>query len=126
MLDAGQSARSVIQLHRIVSCALTHAVRWQLVGRNVAQAVTPPRPRRPETHALEPAQVRRVLGAAQGTPYHALLHLATYTGMRRSELLGVRWQDVDLDRGIVRVVQTVHQLIGKRIVFQEPKTASGR
>lgn len=52
--------------------------------------------------------------------------MALYTGMRRSELLGLRWKDVDLELAQLSVTQTLHQLAGRRFVFREPKTARSR
>ena len=120
------SGRTVLHTHRAISNALNHAVRWQLVGRNVAQAVTPPRPKPYEVHALEPQDLHRILQAAKSTPYHTLLHLLAFTGLRRSEALGLRWQDVDLQIGTLRIVQALHELVDGSLIFQEPKTASGR
>ena len=94
--------------------------------RNVAQAVTPPRPSHKEINPLDGDGVSRLLTVAQSTPYYPLLHLAIYTGMRRSEILGLRWKDVDLDMAALYVVQTAHQLRGGVIVYQEPKTAKGK
>ena len=122
----GSSARSVLHHHRVLSEALSHAVKWGLVARNVANAVDPPRAERIEMKALAAGGVRRLLGAAQWTPYHPMLHLATYTGMRRSEILGLRWQDVDLNMATVSVVQVMLRLRDGRVVFQEPKTQKGR
>jgi len=122
----GLSARSVLHHHRVLSEALSHAVKWGLVTRNVAKAVDPPRPERVEMNALDADGVWRLLEAAQGTPYHPMLHLAIYTGMRRSEILGLRWMDVDFRMATISVVQVMHRLRGGRIVFQEPKTQKGR
>jgi integrase len=70
--------------------------------------------------------VLRLLDHAEDTNVHALLYTAIYTGLRRSELLGLRWQDLDLDRGQAAIVQTVQRLVGLGYVFGEPKTAKGR
>ena len=124
--EGGLSARSVLHHHRILSEALSHAVRWGLVGRNVAQAVNPPRPEHREMQTLDNDGVRNLLEAARNTVYYPLLHLAIYTGLRRSEILGLRWKDVDLDMATLSVVQVLHHLRDGRTVFQEPKTAKGR
>ncbi|MBI2955228.1 MAG: site-specific integrase [Chloroflexi bacterium] len=63
---------------------------------------------------------------AHETPYYALFCFTTYTGCRRSEVLGLRWQDVDLDKGTVSILQTSHRVIGKGIITQPPKSAKGR
>lgn len=122
----GLSARTVLHHHRVLSEALSHAVKWGLVVRNVAQAVDPPRPVNHEMQSLDNDGVQRLLAAARVTMYFPLIHLAIYTGLRRSELLGLRWKDVDLDMATLSVVQVMHCLPGARIVFQEPKTAKGR
>ena len=122
----GLSATTVHRHHRVLSEALNHAVKWGLVARNVAQTVDPPRPQRFEPKVLDSDGVQKVLEAAEGTPYHALLHLDIYTGLRRSEILGLRWKDVDLLGSSLSVTQSLHQLMDRSIVFEAPKTAKGR
>ncbi len=67
-----------------------------------------------------------LLAAAKKTDYYAVFHLALYTGMRRSELLALRWGDVDLIGSQISVTRSLHRLQGGAIVFQPPKTAKGR
>lgn len=57
-----------------------------------------------------------------GQPHHALFYTALYAGLRRSELLGLRWKDIDLDFATMSVVQALHQVPGAGYVFREPKT----
>jgi integrase len=120
------SARTVLHHHRVLSEALSHAVRWGLVARNVAQAVDPPRPESHEMKTLDTDGVRTLLETAKDTGYYPIIHLAVYTGLRRSELLGLRWKDVDLDMATVSVAQVMHRLQGGSIIFQEPKTRRAR
>ena len=122
----GLSRRSVLHIHRILSGALQRAVKWGLLLRNVAQAVDPPRPDHREMLVLDGIGVRTVLAAVEGSVYYPLFLLALFSGLRRSELLGLRWKDVDLNLAIVRVVQVMHQLRDRRIVFEAPKTRKGR
>ena len=122
----GLSARTVTHHHRVLSEALAHAVKWGLVSRNVALAVDPPRAEATEFKTLDGDGLNNLLGAAEGTTYHPVLHLAAFNGLRRSELLGLRWQDVDLYMATLSVVQVMHKLRDGRIVFHEPKTAKGR
>ncbi len=70
--------------------------------------------------------VYRVLELAKGTMWHTLFTFIAYTGCRKSEALGLRWQDVDLDKGKVSIVQTSHRVLGKGIITQPPKSAKGR
>ncbi len=101
-------------------------MKWGLVGRNVAQAVDPPRPVHSEMSTLDSERVRRFLEAARATVYYPMWHLDVFTGLRRSELLGLRWKDIDLDMAALSVVQVIHRLRDGRIIFQEPKTQKGR
>jgi len=122
----GLSARSVLHHHRILSEALSHAVKWGVLTRNVALAVDPPRPAKKEMHPMDSDAVRMFLSSAKGSMYFPLFHLATYTGLRRSEILGLRWKDVDLDMAVASVVQVLHRLKDGRFILQEPKTAKSR
>lgn len=94
----GLSARSVVRYHQIIHAALHQAVRWQLLIRNPADAVDPPRPERREIVGLEPRAIRALFAAADETPIGSLVRIAILSGMRRGELLGLRWADVDLER----------------------------
>jgi len=68
----------------------------------------------------------KLLEPAKSTPYYAVFHLALFTGMRRSELLALRWCDVDLLLCQVSVSRTLHRLRDGRIIYGTPKTAKGR
>ena len=107
----GLSSRTVKHHHRVLSGALNYAVRMNLVARNVAQAVTPPRPVNQEMNVLDEAGVEAFLAAAKETPYYHFFHLAVYTGLRRSELLGLRWKDIDLFLATLSVTQVMHHYV---------------
>ena len=95
----------MVRKHHVVPReALSHAVKWGLVGRNVALAIDPPKPDRKEVQALDTDSVHRVLAAAQATVWYPIFHLAIYTGMRRGEILGLRWKDVDLNLSVLYIV----------------------
>ena len=76
--------------------------------------------------ALTGPEVHRMLEACEDTAWHSIFHTLTWTGLRRSELLGLRWKDVDLILASLRVVQSVQRLNTGEFIIQEPKTASGR
>ena len=122
----GLSAQTVKHHHRVLYEALKHAVKHGVLIRNVAEAVDPPRPDGKEMATLEPDDVHPLLNAARETPYYTLFYTAIYTGLRRSELLGLRWRDVDLDLATLSVVQTLHHVPKKGYIFREPKTKHGR
>jgi integrase len=124
--SGGLNARSVLRFHQVLHAALHHAVRWQLIGRNPADAVQPPRAARRELSMLTVDQVNKLLEAADATPIGALTRMAVMTGMRRGELLGLRWADVDLNAGMAHVQQTAQRVAGKGWVYRQPKTRLSR
>jgi integrase len=112
--------------HTALHKALQTALEWGLLNRNVADAVRSPHAERPEMHTWGEDEVTRFLQAAKNTPYYALFYSALFTGMRRSELLALRWCDIDLLLCQVYVTRAVHQLRDGSIVYRPPKTAKGR
>jgi len=122
----GLAARSVIRYHQILHAALHQAVRWQMLVRNPADAAEPPRAPRRELATVTPEQARRLMASADQTPLGAFVRLAFLTGMRRGELLGLRWADLDLDGATVHVQQTAQWITGQGIVFRHPKTRLSR
>lgn len=122
----GLSPRTVRHHHATLHDALQTAVKWGLLGRNPADAVNQPRYQRYEAHILNEEDVHVFLEATRSTPYYALFYLALFTGMRRSELLALRWSDVDLDLAHVSVARTLHHLRDGTTIFRVPKTPKGR
>jgi integrase len=120
------SPRTVKHHHVTLHTALENAVKWGLLSRNPADAVSPPRSQSPEWHTLNEDDINILLEAAKETPYYALFYLAIYTGMRRSELLALRWSDIDLLLCQLYVTRTLHQLGKGEILYRAPKTAKGR
>ena len=108
--EGGLSARSVLYHHRILSEALTHAVKMGLVARNVAEVVDPPRPHYAKMATLSPNDIPRFLEAAQETRYYVFFSTLLYTGLRRGEALALRWGNVDLDMASLSVVETAYKL----------------
>jgi integrase len=125
-LAEGLSSTTVHHLHTVLHGALEAAVRLDLVARNVCDRVDAPKVLRHEMRALSEAEAQRLLEAAEGTRWAALYRLALATGMRQGELLGLRWSDVDLERGWLQVARTLHWIPGQGFVFSAPKTARSR
>lgn len=124
----GLSARTVRYVHAAVNKALADAVRRGLIDRNPAQAADPPSGRASRAQVFPtwtPAELSRFLAAAKDDPLYAALHLAASTGLRRGELLGLRWLDLDLENGELQVVQTVVQVVWQP-EMSGPKTPSSR
>ncbi len=126
-LDEGLSPASVRYVHAVLSRALKQAYRWKLVTRNVADDVDPPVPQGKEARPLSPREARTLLQEARGDRLEALYALAVTLGLRQGELLGLRWDDVDLD---ARKLRVKHQLQrardGSGLKLVPTKTRKGR
>jgi integrase len=97
-----------------------------LLNRNPADAVTIPRIRRNEMETWVETEVVQFIEAAKGSPYYVLVYTALFTGMRRSELLGLKWGDIDLILGQIHVSRGLHHLKNGSYIFTEPKSAKSR
>ncbi len=97
----------------------------EIIGRNPASAISPPKVETEEMEILTADQVSDVLGKLRGTSFYPIAVVGLGTGMRRGELLALRWADVDLDAGLIRVERSLEQTkAGLR--FKAPKTKHGR
>jgi len=122
----GLSAQTVVHLHRVFREALQQAVKWQILPRNPADAVTPPRPVRREMRVLDPKEIARLMDTCDDDDLRTLIFVALSTGLREGELLALRWSDVDLKEGHLQVTRTLHYLTNKGLQFGEPKTRRSR
>jgi len=122
-LNDGLSSRTVRYHHALIHVALQTAVKWGLVSRNVADAVDPPRFRRIEMQTWDEEEVNQFLEGAKESPYYSLFYTALFTGMRRSEILALRWQDVDCIYCQIYVNRSLHQLKNGSFIFTQPKSA---
>jgi integrase len=124
-LDAGSSPCTVQYIHTTLRKALQDAVSDGLVSRNVATGIKAPKPKKKEINPLSPNQARVFLRAAHGGHLEALYVLAIQCGLRQGELLGLKWEDVDLDAGKLRIRRTL-SLTTEGHVFELPKNGKGR
>ncbi len=119
------SARTVGHAHRVLHRALERAMQLEIVSRNVAHAVRPPKPDAAEIEILSADQIANVLARLADHPLHAIVAVALGTGMHRGELCGLAWGTVDLDAATVRVQRSLEETeAGLR--FKPPKTRHGR
>ena len=124
-LDAGLAPGSVLHIHRALSKALKQATDDGLIPRNAAGPVRPPRPRREEIRPLDREQVQTFLETVKEDRLEALYVVAVTAGLRRGELQGLKWEDVDLDTGTLQVRRTLSEPKGG-YVFEAPKSGKGR
>ena len=112
--------------HVILSEALKHAVKLGLLTRNVCQAVDSPSPEHKEMATLTSDEVPDFLETIEVSLYHILFYVGLFTGLRRSELLGLQWGDLDLELASLSVVRTLHQLDNGEYVIRPPKTKKSK
>jgi integrase len=122
----GLSARSIVYHHRILSNALDYAVKMGVVVRNMVKVVEPPRIAKMTMNTLSPEEVTRFLDAARVTDYYVYFATLLYTGLRRGELLALRWRNMDLESATLTVVETAYKLGNGTYVIKEPKTPQSR
>ncbi len=110
----------------LIHIALQTAVKWGLVSRNVADAVDPPKFKRSQMQTWNEYEVNQFLETAKESQYYALFYTALFTGMRRSELLALRWQDIDFIYSQIYVCRSLHHLKDGSYVFTQPKSERSR
>lgn len=121
----GLAPQTVKHVHRVLHQALQHAVRWQMISLNPAASVDPPKVERRQIDVLSNEEARELVEASRGTRLYAPIVLALNSGLRRGEILGLRWQDLDFEGRQLSVTQSVEQTsAGLRL--KEPKTKRSR
>ena len=120
------SARTVQMIHATARTVLAAAMRDELVERNVAALVRPPKVTRAEVSPWSPAEASKFLASCREHRLFALFSVGVAVGLRRGELLGLRWQDVDLESGLLKVRETVQRIHGLGLVVGPPKSARSR
>jgi integrase len=124
--EGGLSAQTVLHHHRVLRKALAQAVRWNLLVANPADRVEPPRVDQKEVQPIDAVAADWLITCAEGTRVYMAIMLAIYTGLRRGEILALRWQDVDLVGCTVTVCRALEYTKERGLVFKEPKSRRGR
>ncbi len=123
--DGALSARTIGHVHRILHRVLRHASAWGVVVQNVATHVQPPTVHETEITILAEEQIGKVIDHLRGRTLRPIISLALATGMRRGELLALRWKDTDLEGATITVARSLEQTKGS-LRFKAPKTKHGR
>jgi integrase len=110
-------------MHRVLKLALKQAVRWELLHRNPADAVQPPKVEKRRMTTYDMAQTAALLECLKGQRIYVPALLAVLCGLRRGEIAALRWRNVDLEKGSLAVVESVEQLNGRARLKE---TKSGR
>jgi len=124
-LKDGASKGLVKKVHITLHAALAVAERQQIILRNPAHFVTPPKPDRPEPKSYTPEEAVRFCAAVNGHLYECVYIMALDSACREGELLGLFWSDVDFASGTIRISRALKRIPGK-IYFGPPKTPQSR
>jgi integrase len=125
-LNKGLSPRTVRYHHAVIHRALKIAVKWGLAGRNVADGVEIPHTNHTDMQTWGELELSQFLESVKNSKYYPLFYTALFTGMRRGELLALRWQDVDFIYSQIYVNRTLHQLKDGTYVYTQPKSEKSR
>lgn len=128
-IDRGTlSGKTILHYHRMLSSMLETAVQWQLILSNPCKRVKAPRAERKEAHYLDEKQAARMIELLGAEPmqFRTMILLLVNTGLRRSELCGLEWKDLNLDKAVLQVRRNSLYLPGRGIYDDTPKTASSR
>ena len=127
LIEGGLSARTVTNAHKLLHRVLADAVKNGTVSRNVAEIRKPPKVEAVEIEILAPEQIADVLATLEGHTLFPIVSLALATGMRRGELLGLQWGDVDLDAGMLRVERSLEETkAGSAVQAAQDETRSAQ
>ena len=122
----GLSTQTVLHHHRVLRQAIGQVVKWKLLPTNLMDGVKPPKLVKPEIRILKESEIQHLLQAAKDTDFAVAIHLGLHTGLRRSELCGLVWSDVDLKARTLTVVRTMVSLNGDPAHISDPKSRASR
>ncbi len=124
--EEGLGSRTIQLIHTVLHSMFKQAVREGLLGWSPVEAVERPKVETAEHQILTEEQAQQLVIMSKASHYGTLIYLALITGLRESELLGLKWSDIDWKKGILHVQRQLHRVQGQGRVFVPPKTKAGR
>jgi integrase len=124
-VEEGLSSKTVTYIRQVLRTSLEQGLRWNLISRNVVTLVPAPRKERKAIHPLQPHEIGKFLDAVAGRRLEALYVTTLALGLRRGEVLGLQWEDIDFRAGRLQVQRQL-QRFGGRLQLVEPKTDRAR
>jgi integrase len=126
--DGTLSNTTIRHYYRTLSIALNKAVEWEIISKNPCKKIKPPAPDTPEMKVLTAKQVDKLLEYTKQSEFKVMyipILLSVGCGLRRGEVLGLRWKDIDFENKIMHIRHNL-QYINKEFILQEPKTKNGK
>lgn len=122
--DAKLAPKTLLQYHRLLSAILQIAVEWQVIPSNPCSHVRAPRVNRREAEYFEDAEALYILRKLQDedAAHRAMIYILLYTGMRRGEMLGLSWNNIDFEKHTISIQKNSVYISGKGIITDTPKT----
>lgn len=122
------SPKTIVEHHRVISKLLSTAVKWNYINDNIAKRADPPKVPQKDIDFLNEDETKEMLYSLQSEPltYRTMIMLLIYTGMRRGELFGLEWKDIDFENRYLNIVRTSQYIGNKTLITKEPKTKSSR
>jgi integrase len=119
--------KTILEHHHLISRILNLAVKWRYVSENVAQYADPPKVPYVEREFLSEEQARRLIRLLdrEHIRYRTMIIVLIYTGLRRGELLGLKWSDIDFDERTLKICRSLQNLGRNECYVKEPKTRAG-
>ena len=128
LINGGKLApKTILDHHRVISKILSTAIKWGLLEKNAAICADPPKVPHREISCLNEDKVRKMLMLLNNEPiqYQTMITLLVYTGIRRGELCGLEWRDIDFENQVMYVCRSSQYIGNKTMITKEPKTKSG-
>lgn len=124
--DAGLSQKTILHHHRLISSILSAAVKWQVIFSNPCDRVEAPKPERKEAKYLDDVQAARLMESLSGESEQrqTIISMLLYTGLRRGELCGLEWSDIDFNTSVITVQRSSLYLPEKGVFTDETKNSS--
>lgn len=122
------SGKTMLHHHRLISSILEKAVKWQVIFANPCDRVEPPKAERKEAAFLDDIQSQELIACLQSEPlkYRAMIIVLLYTGLRRGELCGLEWSDVDFQNSVIDISKTSLYLPDRGVFDDDTKTQSSK
>ncbi|MFI0844401.1 tyrosine-type recombinase/integrase [Mesorhizobium sp. IMUNJ 23232] len=123
--EGGLAPTTVVYMHRLIKHALAQAVKWELLNRNPADAVSPPKVERGTMNTYDMPQTAELVESVRGTRMLIPIVLGVLCGLRRGEIVALRWRNVDFDKGSLSIVESAEQT-KEGVRYKPPKSGKGR